>query len=398
MRISILCSVIIFLCFSITTLKGQDFPKSVCGLDTACDPHELNSNNSPFEENSELHTYLEDIKKIFNQPFARYNLRKITTSEIAAAHLQRIDQNPAARVITINDEYYTSKTNTNIEKKAILIWVMAHEVQHHTNGDLHYDQKIVADNLKKEFLADERAGYAVSKLTDAKISFFPEILPKILYPNEDSDTHPPRKYRILAAQAGWIRAKLEDTNEVTIDGTIYKKEVQTKGHTFWGQFSDNKFNGIGFTKYDSQSLYFGEKKNDLKDGIGCYIFNNGENNQLTAISYGDWKDDDQTGHAVDHLISGTKYVGSYKSSKRNGHGSITWESGNKYVGEWIDDDMTGYGIKYYTNGSIYRGFWKNDEKHGDGVLYKGKEIIKVGCWEEGVYKGQNCDKSTVPDK
>ncbi len=434
-------TMIILFCLLMTSSNGQDFPNGVCGLNTVCDPYELENENIPISKESELYTYLEDIKKIFNQPFARYNLRNITTQNIAAAHLQRIHADAAARVITINSEHFSSKTNTSLQKKALLIWVLAHEIQHHTNGDLHYGEKIVADNLKKEILADERAGYAVGQLTDIDISFFQQILPTVLYSNEDSNTHPPREYRIMAAQVGWMRAKLEDNDEITIESNIYKVMKYDSGTNVWGQWINDSFNGISLHIYNNGNLYIGESKGGLKDGKGLIMYNDSKDEQFHSIHFGNWKNNLRAGLGTCIWASGKwvgdKYVGSWNGKKRTGSGTYFWADGAKYVGNFINDKMngegtynwkngetyegdwvngmrtgggtytylngetyegdwvngmrTGGGTYTYLNGETYRGQWKDNLKHGDGILYKGDELIKAGCWQEGIYKGVTCD-------
>ncbi len=389
MRNFALTTMIIYFILSFTSLKGQDFPKSVCGLDKISDSYFLKTNNTPLEEGSELLAYLDDIKKLYNQPFARYNLRKITNREIAAAHLQRINKNDAARVITINDEYYSSKTNSPLQKKAILIWILAHEMQHHINGDLHYDQKVVADNLKKEILADERAGFAVGKLTDVDYSFFEQSLPIFLHPNHESSTHPPLQYRIFAAQVGWIRAKLEDTNQVIIDSTEYKKIKYNNGTTTWGQSFGNQINGIGLELYASQNLYIGEIYENSRKGIGTYI-NYNDQHQSYSIFFGEW-DSSRNGKGTKFWANGDSYYGDWVANERIGFGTYIWANGSTYTGGWKENKRTGKGTYYYSNGDIYRGFWENNQKHGDGILYNGDKLINAGCWKNDVYQGFSCD-------
>ena len=102
--------------------------------------------------------------------------------------------------------------------------------------------------------------------------------------------------------------------------------------------------------------YFGEFKDNKKDGQGIYAYANGEK------YVGEYKDDSIHGQGTYTWSNGAKYVGEYKDGKRHGQGAYTWADGRKDVGEFRNDLLNGFAIRYDRNGNILKeGIWKDDE-------------------------------------
>ena len=393
---------------------AQEFEDVVCGLDGDTNPMILKTSNSEIETKNEyLLEYLNNVKEVFGQSFARYNIRIINGRYMAAAHFQRIGSDMAARVITIDENYYSSLVTDSENKKALFIWIISHEIQHHINGDLHYDNKIIAANMKKEILADERAGFAVGKLTNVNIDFFEKVLPKVVRENRYSNTHPERVFRIMASKAGWIRSKLNQSNDENIFGVNYIRKEYNNGEA-WGQYSNDAFNGTLIYLFNSGGVLITNETNSKSNGKGIEIKMD-DQNEVSSVFFGNLTDNKRNGFGSVFNTDGSSFKGMFKDNTYSGQGTFIYPRGSKYVGNFVDDVMSGqgvfygsngnryeghfennkfngYGIYYYKDGSVYRGNFKDDFRHGDGIFYKDEELISAGCWEEGEYKGVTCKK------
>lgn len=282
---------ILFLELIVLNIFAQLPQHNSCGIDRMISQEELSKlieHNQTIESKYEyLYHYLDNIKRIFNQPYAKYVLRDIKNGKMASSHLQRIHNN-TPRVITLDVEYYHQLVASSTYQKALMIFILAHEIQHHTNGDLHYEENTQSSNYIKELLADERAGYAVAKLTSANIDFFEEVLPKILKDKVNSQTHPPRIFRLMSAKAGWIRGKLENKTKslISIKGKNYQRSVYATGVEIWGESARNTYNGVCFERNRQGDIFIGEKSNGLKEGKGFLIKQTQEGEELF---YGEFK-------------------------------------------------------------------------------------------------------------
>ena len=105
--------------------------------------------------------------------------------------------------------------------------------------------------------------------------------------------------------------------------------------------------GEGTMNYKS-GTYMGRWKDGLRDGIGKFVWNNGD-----------------------------MYNGTWFNDKRHGQGVYLWHDGSKYAGNYSFGIRSGYGIYYYTNGTIYEGTWQNNLKHGIANFYY-KESVNLG--------------------
>lgn len=403
---------VLFATILLINLKAQPIGNYfVCNVDgEAIDPDKM-KDHPHADSDEELCQYLDEIKYIFNQPYARYTLQDIKNFKAAVAHIQLIGTD-MARVISINKDYYNSKLTNEVNKEALFIWIIAHELGHHINGDLHYDmQGIVANNYRREILADEQAGYAVGMLTNIDIDFFDQELPSILRNKSDSKTHPFTEYRIFAAKAGWLQAKLLKYSRLNSASRIYKKQ-KSSDYDILGRFYNNNFNGIACFVYSNGDRYFGNLSNGEFNGKGILIQN--ADAKYCNIYLGDWVSNQKSGQGVfltgngDRYdgswkknlkegkgrflgLDGSGYLGEWKNDKMHGTGTFVWSNEESYKGNWVNGERSGHGIHEYSNGSKYRGNWENDQPHGDGLLYNGNNVIKAGCWQNGEYVGTECN-------
>lgn len=84
-----------------------------------------------------------------------------------------------------------------------------------------------------------------------------------------------------------------------------------------GGFASGKKDGRGVKTWPNGDRYEGAFRNDMRHGIGTYIWGEGSS----------WK--------------GERYQGSYVEDKREGFGVYQWPNGDRYVGQWRDDAMLG---------------------------------------------------------
>ena len=121
-------------------------------------------------------------------------------------------------------------------------------------------------------------------------------------------------------------------------------------------------NCLGAWTFSGGETYFGEWKNDKRNGQGYFTTPDGE----TYV--GEWKDDNRHGQGSASFPSGQTYVGEWKDDSRHGQGSATWSDGETYVGEFKDNKRHGQGSNIYPDGQTYVGEFKDNEPHHEEVV------------------------------
>ncbi|PCH95455.1 MAG: hypothetical protein COB85_04530 [Bacteroidetes bacterium] len=66
------------------------------------------------------------------------------------------------------------------------------------------------------------------------------------------------------------------------------------------------------------------------------------------------------------------YWGEWKDDKKNGHGTYAWANGQKFDGMWKNGVRNGEGILHFQNGQQMEATWTNDKLNGE-VLIRSKE-------------------------
>jgi hypothetical protein len=115
------------------------------------------------------------------------------------------------------------------------------------------------------------------------------------------------------------------------------------GHTFVGNFSQNKILGFGKHSFSDGSSYEGRCDGLSREGYGKNIYSNGE------VYEGEYKCDWRHGHGKHVYVDGSTYEGYFKEDARDGFGFYSF-GGNKYEGTWSRDKMEGQGTCLYLNG------------------------------------------------
>ena len=130
------------------------------------------------------------------------------------------------------------------------------------------------------------------------------------------------------------------------------KFIYNNGEFYVGQFKNNKFNGKGVLFYDKTKIkYEGDFFNDKYNGSGKLFYKNGE-----------------------------FYIGQFKEGKKNGKGTEYYKDKKiKYKGEFSNDLYDGNGKFVYEDGSYYIGQWLEGKKHFKGKVYnKFNEVLYEG--------------------
>ena len=82
---------------------------------------------------------------------------------------------------------------------------------------------------------------------------------------------------------------------------------------YWGEFSDNLRNGIGYSFYPNRDCYFGFWRDDRMEGMGAYFFGG--------------------------QSTGEMYRGDWKNGKMHGQGTFYTSDGQILTGEWMENQL-----------------------------------------------------------
>ena len=134
---------------------------------------------------------------------------------------------------------------------------------------------------------------------------------------------------------------------------------------FIGQFERDKFNGKGIIFYKNNKIKFeGEFKKGLKYGKGKEYYPNNK------IKYdGNFVNDNYNGEGKLIERNGYSYIGQWIDGKKNGRGVLYYKENILYEGDFIDDKYDGNGKFFYDNGDYYIGPFKKCLKNGYGIIY-----------------------------
>ena len=133
------------------------------------------------------------------------------------------------------------------------------------------------------------------------------------------------------------------------------------GNKYFGEMKNNIKDGYGTLYYKNGEIYEGEWKNDVREGYGIFY-------SPLGIVEGEWKNNDLEGFGIKYYEEG-RYEGEYKKSYEIGYG-IKYDINDKilYEGEFNHSKYNGYGVEYLMH-SKYEGEFVNNKKEGYGTLY-----------------------------
>ena len=133
------------------------------------------------------------------------------------------------------------------------------------------------------------------------------------------------------------------------------------GNKYFGEMKNNIKDGYGTLYYKNGEIYEGEWKNDVREGYGIFY-------SPLGLVEGEWKNNDLEGFGIKYYEEG-RYEGEYKKSYEIGYG-IKYDINDKilYEGEFNHSKYNGYGVEYLMH-SKYEGEFVNNKKEGYGTLY-----------------------------
>ncbi len=141
-------------------------------------------------------------------------------------------------------------------------------------------------------------------------------------------------------------------------------EKQFADGTYQGYLNaDGQKEGAGFTHRNNCSYEYGEYHHEKLNGIGKADYINGIN------YWGQFKDNKREGYGTEFQASkGITYTGQFKNDKKHGYGHLQLMNGSFYYGQWKENKIEGYGFYKFPYGDEYDGEWKDGKRTGVGVF------------------------------
>ena len=133
---------------------------------------------------------------------------------------------------------------------------------------------------------------------------------------------------------------------------LIRNDISSLSNQINKRFDELNINQINSHNDDE---YVGQFMNELKEGKGIYLYNNGTKYE------GDFKNGKKDGKGIKYYTDGNRYEGDYKNGKKEGKGITYYNDGSRYEGDYKIGKKEGKGIYYYTNGDRYEGDFKNNK-------------------------------------
>ena len=114
----------------------------------------------------------------------------------------------------------------------------------------------------------------------------------------------------------------------------------------------------------------GVYENNIKDGIGTIIFDNGDT-YVGSL----YKGKQQGKGKYTFSILKDVYEGDFENNKFHGTGTYLMSCNSIYEGQFSEGKCCGYG-KFKSTLLKHTGMWNNNQANGDGILEKNGNVIK----------------------
>ena len=160
-------------------------------------------------------------------------------------------------------------------------------------------------------------------------------------------------------------------------GAEYSEE---EGYTYYGEFKNNKKDGIGTLIWKDGSKYQGQFINNRINGYGMMEFPG------KKFYQGEMKNGKMDGYGQFFWADKSKYIGYYKKDKRNGFGVYLSKTNESYIDPEFDNEFD------LNNSTAYICYWKNGNMDGFGMVVHDK-TIKYGIWDNG-FKRKSLENNT----
>ena len=171
--------------------------------------------------------------------------------------------------------------------------------------------------------------------------------------------------------------------------------------TYTGRWIEGRQQGKGHYENTLGTLYDGEFKDGLPDGMGmstagltaaairvagrrACASGRGTYNWANGASYeGDWVGDRRTGWGVYLGTKGDSYEGVFLDGAYHGRGTFNWAAGPRFEGEFKNGDPHGKGVLFVSSGDEVRGEFRGDKLVGAGRCWRAKVDRWFNCAQDG---------------
>ena len=154
--------------------------------------------------------------------------------------------------------------------------------------------------------------------------------------------------------------------------------VWENGNRYEGPFTKDAPNGIGKYDFANGDTYTGEVKAGALTGRGTYVTKSGDTMEGTFV------DGSLHGVGIHRFASGDRYEGELARGKPHGKGRYIGQDGHRVEGDFADGQPHGKGTFHFANGDRYEGDIARSELTGQGAYF-----YKSGLKYEGqMAKGQ----------
>eukprot|EP01113_Clastostelium_recurvatum_P000076 TRINITY_DN1003_c0_g1_i1.p1 TRINITY_DN1003_c0_g1~~TRINITY_DN1003_c0_g1_i1.p1 ORF type:complete len:441 (-),score=155.83 TRINITY_DN1003_c0_g1_i1:425-1747(-) len=244
-------------------------------------------------------------------------------------------------------------------------------------------------NARKIYWADDRLSHLHHRPTLTFDDIPPEVLTIILeHLNNGRDLL--RSGRVCHLwnalshdPALWRPICLQHPDVSMLMATILKAKSYRQSWLWYMEATTRKFvkgihmkkEGLGCFEFDNGEHYHGEWSSDKFHGIGVCTWPDGRKYQ------GEFRDGKRGGYGIFTWTNGCRYEGEWDMDKRHGKGKDVWPDTSSYVGEYKHDKFDGFGVFVWDDGGVYEGQWREDQRHGWG-----RHTWKDGRVYEGEYK------------
>jgi uncharacterized caspase-like protein len=205
--------------------------------------------------------------------------------------------------------------------------------------------------------------------------------------------------------------------EVTFpDGAIYrgamhgtnlhgKGEYVSKAFRYEGEFNEGLKQGLGVYIWDNGDRYDGRFSNDRPDGVGKYHFANGDSyeGEVKAgvivgrgtytskngdVFEGSFANGKPHGVGIYRFASGDRYEGEMDQGRLQGRGRYVAKSGDRIEAPFVAGKAQGIGTYLFSNGDRYEGEIIGGALSGQGTYYYKSGLKYEGEMRQGLPQGK----------
>ena len=322
--------------------------------------NESEENSSKSNESKENNENKENIEKNNNNEINEKNKENLkdTKKEDELSLLSKEFSNYKIKIEHIEDYIYTLKLLQM--QKDILKY---HDFIANNKNNKNYFSKIDLTEVFCRFKKNDLSEVEIKKVETPSYFYYGEVL------NETNISHG-RGICFLKSNNQLVKGQF---NQNSISGNVVC--IYNNEDYYNGEILNNKKEGKGFYYYKKEDKkYYGDWKNDIREGNGYEINNNGKYE-------GEWKYNNFEGKGKFNWLNGDVYEGEWKNGELNGKGIYWSNNGEKYEGEFKDNVKNGKGIFYYADGDQAKGEWVNNKPHGIIKFY----YHSLNCWVDLKY-------------